>query len=132
MKKNTNTLHKERLTKGEKISKYITERVGTFGCAIIFCILALISLPSVIKSGEALTIVSWLAQTFLQLVLLPIIMIGQNLQSRHAEILAEATYDNDVDMHKDVESMKQNVDNMHNDVKSIKQNVESILENVKK
>jgi len=109
MKKNTNKLHAERLTRGEKISKYITEKVGTFGCAILFCILACISLPSVIKSGETLTIVSWFAQTFLQLVLLPIIMIGQNLQSRHAEILAEATYENDIDMHKDVEKVKKDV-----------------------
>jgi len=105
-KSTVNKSHENGLTLGERISIFITGRVGTIGCAILFCIIACISLPNAIESKDALIIVSWLAQTFLQLVLLPIIMIGQDLQSRHSEMLAESTYENDLSMHKDVDEIK--------------------------
>ena len=54
-------------------------------CAYIFAAIALISLPAAIKSGDLITIVSWIAQTFLQLVLLSIIMVGQNVASASVE-----------------------------------------------
>lgn len=66
---------------GEKI----TTVVGTMWAAIAFALLALISLPGAIASGDPLIIVAWIAQTFLQLVLLPIIMVGQSVQSRQTE-----------------------------------------------
>ena len=113
----TNLKHKETLTFGEKISSIITKRVGTIGCAIAFCILALISLPNAIASHDPLIIISWLAQTFLQLVLLPIIMVGQDLQSRHSEILAESTYENDIEMHKDVDIIKEKLEELLDSVK---------------
>ena len=55
--KNTKNLHEDKLTKAEKISKYITDNVGTIWCAIIFCILALISLPAAIASCNAIVII---------------------------------------------------------------------------
>lgn len=103
MIKNANTVHKDSLKFSERIAKSITAKVGTMICAIIFGILAFISLPSAIKSGDMLVIVGWVAQTFLQLVLLPIIMVGQNLQSRHSEHIAEATYESDLHIHKQVD-----------------------------
>ena len=63
----------------------ITSGVATMWCAYIFAAIALISLPSAIKSGDLITIVAWVAQTFLQLVLLSIIMVGQNVQSASVE-----------------------------------------------
>ena len=54
-------------------------------CAYIFAAIALISLPSALKSGDLITIVSWVAQTFLQLVLLSIIMVGQSVSSASVE-----------------------------------------------
>ena len=106
MKTHPNIKHKESLNFGEKIAKYITEKIGTFNCAILFCIIAFVSLPSVVASHNALIIVAWVAQTFLQLVLLPIIIVGQNLQSRHSEYIADATYENDVDMHKHLDRVE--------------------------
>jgi hypothetical protein len=44
-------------------------------CAYIFAAIALISLPAAIKTGESIVIITWVAQTFLQLVLLSIIMV---------------------------------------------------------
>jgi hypothetical protein len=75
-----------------KIALLITGVVGTMVCAYVFTIIALISLPSAISSGQAIIIVAWVAQTFIQLVLLPIIIVGQNIQGKAADARADGTY----------------------------------------
>jgi len=67
-------------------------RFGLMWAAYLFTCLALISLPAAITSHNAIIIVAWIAQTFLQLVLLPIIIVGQNVQAAAADKRAEATY----------------------------------------
>ena len=69
----------------EKIAAKITSGVATMWCAYLFAGIALISLPAAIKSHDLITIVAWVAQTFLQLVLLSIIMVGQNVASAAVE-----------------------------------------------
>lgn len=64
-----------------KLAEKITSGVSTMWCAYGFAALALISLPAAIKTGDLVVIVAWIAQTFLQLVLLSIIMVGQNAAS---------------------------------------------------
>jgi hypothetical protein len=71
----------------------ITQGVGTMWCAYAFAALALVSLPSAIRSGSAVTLVSWISQTFLQLVLLSIIIVGQNVLAASADRRSEATYE---------------------------------------
>ena len=66
--------------------------VGTMWCAYLFALLAQVSAPSAFKTGNSLIIVAWVAQTFLQLALLPIIIVGQNVQDAAADARAEATY----------------------------------------
>jgi hypothetical protein len=75
-----------------KVGLKITVIVGTMWCAYLFTLLALISAPTAFTSGNSLIIVAWIAQTFLQLVLLPIIIVGQNVQAAAADARAEATY----------------------------------------
>jgi hypothetical protein len=64
-----------------KLALVITRSVGTMACAYVFGAIALISLPAAVSSGQVIIIVAWIAQTFLQLVLLSIIMVGQTVQS---------------------------------------------------
>ncbi|MDQ6616832.1 MAG: hypothetical protein M3083_19320 [Actinomycetota bacterium] len=71
----------------------ITSGVGTMWCAYAFAGIALISLPSVLKSGDLIAIVAWVAQTFLQLVLLSIIIVGQNVLAAASDKRAEATFE---------------------------------------
>ena len=97
--RNVNQEHKDSLTILDKVALFITQIVGTMWCAIVFTIIALISLPEAIHGGTA-TIISWIAQTFLQLVLLSIIMVGQNLQSRHSELRADADYETNLESKK--------------------------------
>jgi hypothetical protein len=61
--------------------------------AYLFFGLTLVSLPAAIQSGNIIVIVSWIAQTFLQLVLLPIIIVGQNIQAAASDRRAIATYE---------------------------------------
>ncbi|MDQ1552371.1 MAG: hypothetical protein QOD50_1793 [Actinomycetota bacterium] len=70
----------------------ITTTVGTMWAAYAFFLLTLVSLPAAIMSGSPIIIVGWIAQTFLQLVLLPIIIVGQNIQATASDARAAATY----------------------------------------
>lgn len=76
-----------------KIGLKITVIVGTMWCAYLFTLVALVSAPSAFTSGEPLIVVAWIAQTFLQLVLLPIIIVGQNVQAAAADARSQATYE---------------------------------------
>jgi hypothetical protein len=71
----------------------LTLVVGTMWCAYLFTLLALVSAPSAFKTGDSIIVVAWIAQTFLQLVLLPIIIVGQNVQAAAADARSQATYD---------------------------------------
>jgi hypothetical protein len=84
----------------------ITSAVGTMWCAYAFALLALISLPDSIKAGRP-AVISWIAQTFLQLVLLSIIIVGQNILSAASDKRAEATYkDADAVLHEALQIQK--------------------------
>ena len=75
-----------------RVGLKVTVVVGTMWCAYLFTLLALVSAPAAFTSGNSLIIIAWIAQTFLQLVLLPIIIVGQNVQAAAADARAEATY----------------------------------------
>ena len=75
-----------------RLAEKITSFVSTMWCAYIFAALALISLPAAIKSGDVVVIVAWIAQTFLQLVLLSIIMVGQQVSSQSVEEMIKETH----------------------------------------
>jgi hypothetical protein len=75
------------------IAVKITQGVGTMWCAYAFAALAFVSLPAAIRSHDAVTLVSWISQTFLQLVLLSIIIVGQNVLAAASDKRAEATYE---------------------------------------
>ncbi len=73
----------------DKVAVRITNAVGTIWCAIIFTLIAFISLPDMIaesaRTNSVDPIIQWVTQTFLQLVLLSIILRGQNIASEREE-----------------------------------------------
>lgn len=75
-----------------RIGLAITTLVGTMICGYVFAIIALISLPSAITSHNLTVIIAWVSSNFLQLVLLPVIIVGQNLQAKASDTRAEQTY----------------------------------------
>lgn len=65
----------------EWLADILTDVVGSMWCAYAFGALALISLPDALKAGR-MAIIQWIAQTFLQLVLLSVILVGQKVQAK--------------------------------------------------
>ena len=70
---------------------FITVVVGTMWCAYLFTVIALLALPDAVKLGPYYIVV-WISSSFLQLVLLPIIIVGQNIQAKASDKRAEETY----------------------------------------
>ena len=64
-------------------------------CAYVFAVIALIGLPPALRPGGE-GIIAWIAQTFLQLVLLSVIMVGQNVQSVASDLRSQHTYEDTV------------------------------------
>jgi hypothetical protein len=85
------TTERERTGFNGWLAVTITNGVGTMWCAYAFTILALISLPDAIKGGTG-PLIAWIAQTFLQLVLLSIIMVGQKVAAAASDKQALQTY----------------------------------------
>jgi hypothetical protein len=96
-----------------RLAMKITSIVGTMWCAYAFGCLALISFPAAIRAGTP-TLVAWFAQTFLQLVLLSIIMVGQKVAAAKSDKQLEQTF-------MDAEALLQINDDMH---KLLKQNTQ--------
>jgi hypothetical protein len=100
-KKHPHVIHPKELLNDELkgISKFnywlavkITNSVGTMWCAYTFLIIDLFMLPPVIKANSVMIWVTYIAQTVLQLVLLPIIMVGQNVIQSQNEAKADTDH----------------------------------------
>lgn len=112
-KKFLRPLQKRETLFNDRLAVTITRVVGTMWCAYAFAALALVSLPAAVRGGTA-TLVAWIAQTFLQLVLLSIIMVGQKVAAEKSDRQLEQTY-------KDAEALLKISDEIHG---LLKQNTE--------
>lgn len=107
-----------------RIAVVITNMVGTMWCAYIFAGLALISLPAAIQAGTS-ALISWIAQTFLQLVLLSVIMVGQKVAAAASDKQALQTYN-------DAEALLKLQDEVHRLIKVNNEMTEQIRDLVVK
>ncbi len=74
-----------------KVALALTTAVGTMWCAYAFALLALLVLPQAVTGG-LLLFIQWVSQTFIQLVMLSVIMVGQNILGRVSDKRADETY----------------------------------------
>ncbi|HEV8670556.1 MAG TPA: hypothetical protein VGS01_07450 [Candidatus Limnocylindria bacterium] len=75
------------------VAVFITKVVGTMYCAYVFTLIAFVALPAALQQGSPTVLVNWLSSNFLQLVLLPIILVGQNVISRAQDARADADHE---------------------------------------
>jgi uncharacterized membrane protein len=122
---NVNDMHEQSLSALDRIALAITSAVGSMYCAMAFAVLALVALPSAL-SGGPLTIIQWVSQTFLQLVLLSVIMVGQNLQGRHSELRAENDYQVNQKAEMEVETILTHLENQNNLMLEILRRIEDL------
>jgi len=128
--RNVNKLHKEQLAAAginKRIAVGLTKRVGTMWTAYSFAVLAIIGLFAILGllTPVVAILVAWLSQTFIQLVLLPIIMVGQNVLGHHAELLAEEQYNTTKKTYADIESIMNHLDDQDASILKIVEKLEA-------
>lgn len=107
----------ERTGVNGRIAVMLTNMVSTMWCAYLFALIALIGLPSAIDGGTE-SLISWFVQTFLQLVLLSVILVGQKVAAKASDKQALQTY-------KDTEALLAMQDEVH---RLIKENNDMTIE----
>lgn len=118
--RNVNAEYRGKLTGLERLALFITERVGTMGFfLIIFAWTALWLLwnsfgPVSSRFDPFPAFVLWLfISNMVQIMLMPLIMVGQNLQGRHAEARAESDFDVNVKAEREIETILQHLENQN-------------------
>ena len=110
--RNINEEHRKNLTCLEQLAVWITDKVGSMGFFIIIFVWTIVWLgwntlaPHASRFDPFPAFVLWLfISNMLQLLLMPLIMIGQNLQGRHSEARAESDFDVNVKAEKEIETI---------------------------
>lgn len=80
-------------TFNSKVAVLLTRLVGTMWAFWVFNGIALVSLPSIIQQGGLQPLIAWVSSNWIQLILLPALMVGQNLQNAAADSRAAKTFD---------------------------------------
>ncbi len=110
--KNVNAIHRERLSKMDKLALFVTEKIGTMGFFFIIFAWTLIWLswnvlaPINLRFDPYPAFVLWLfISNLIQIHLMPLIMVGQNIQGKHAELRSEHDFETDKKAEKEIEAI---------------------------
>lgn len=90
-----------------KFAVVITKGLGTMICAYIFAILAIIGFPGL--NATPTQYVQWVSQTFIQLVALSVLAVGQQVLSKHGELMADEQYKTTMNSYHDIEQVMQHL-----------------------
>ncbi len=115
--RNVNQEHIEHLTRLEHLALWITQHVGTMGffiiifCWTVFWLTFNTLAPASLRFDPFPGFVLWLfISNMIQIFLMPLIMIGQNLQNRHAETRAEADFEVNIRAERETEAILQHLE----------------------
>jgi len=118
--RNVNTQHAEKLSKLDKLSMWITDHVGSMGFFMIIFTWTILWLgwnslaPGDLKFDPYPAFVLWLfISNMIQIFLMPLIMIGQNLQSRHSELRAESDFEINKKAEAEIETILMHLENQN-------------------
>lgn len=112
--RNVNLVHEAEMAAAgfnTRLAVGLTQQVGTMWTAYMFAVLAIIGLFAILGllSPIVALLVAWVSQTFIQLVLLPIIMVGQNVLGRKAELQSEEQYNTTINTYHDIEQIMEHL-----------------------
>ena len=129
--RNVNIEHRDSLTLLERFALWITERIGTMGFFFIIFVWTIFWLswntfaPAELRFDPLPAFVLWLfISNMIQIFLMPLIMIGQNLQGRHAEKRADADYEVNIQSGREIETILQHLENLNQKLEKIYQRLE--------
>jgi uncharacterized membrane protein len=110
--RSVNIEHRKKLSRLERAAIWITDRVGTMGFFLLILVWTVVWLgwntlaPSAVRFDPFPAFVLWLfLSNMIQIFLMPLIMVGQNLQGRHAEARAEADFDVNTKAEQEIETI---------------------------
>ncbi len=130
--RNANIVAKENLSKLDKLALWITTHVGTMGFFFVIFVWTSIWLgwnslaPASARFDPFPAFVLWLfISNMIQIFLMPLIMIGQNLQSAHAEARAEADFDVNTKAEQEIETILMHLENQNKVIMQILEKLEN-------
>jgi len=133
--RNVNVVRKSKLSKLDKLALLITQRIGTMGFFLIIFTWTVLWLgwnvfaPKSMKFDPGPAFVLWLfISNLIQLHLMPLLLIGQNLQSKHAELRAEHDFETDKKAEKEIEAILTHLQNQQNLILEILHKIEKLEE----
>ena len=131
--KNTNVIHRKRLSPLDKLALFVTDKIGTMG--FFFIIFAWtfawlgwnIVAPNKLRFDPFPAFVLWLfISNLIQIHLMPLIMVGQNLQGKHAELRAEHDFETDQKAEKEIEIILLHLENQQQLILKILEKIEAL------
>jgi uncharacterized membrane protein len=133
--KNVNVIHRSKLSSMDKLALLVTERIGTMGFFFIISAWTFIWLgfnifaPKNLRFDPFPAFVLWLfISNLIQLHLMPLIMIGQNIQGKHAELRSEHDFETDKKAEKEIEAILLHLEAQQNLILKILEKVEKLEE----
>jgi uncharacterized membrane protein len=130
--KNVNDVHNNSLSMLDRLAVWITDHVGSMGFFIIILIWTALWLgwnmfaPETSRFDPYPAFVLWLFMSnMIQIFLMPLIMVGQNLQSKHSEARAEADFDVNVKAELEIETILHHLENQNEIMMNILKQIEN-------
>lgn len=131
--KNTNVIHKHRLSQLDKLALFVTEKIGTLGFFFIVLtwtftwLLWNILAPKYLRFDPFPAFVLWLfISNMIQIHLMPLIMVGQNIQGRHAELRSEHAYQTATQRERENEAILLHLENQSRLIARLLEKVEKL------
>ena len=131
--KNTNIVHKARLSHIDKLALFVTDKIGTMGFFFLIFSWTLIWLswnilaPVDLRFDPFPAFVLWLfISNLIQIHLMPLIMVGQNIQGKHAALRAETDFETNQKAEKEIETILLHLENQQKLILKILEKIENL------
>jgi uncharacterized membrane protein len=131
--RDVNTEHRQQFTRLERLAIWITDHVGTMGFFLVIFGWTLLWLgwntlgPAGARFDPYPAFVLWLfISNMIQIFLMPLLMIGQNLQGRHSEIRAQADFEVNVKAEREVDAILMHLENLHTELEEIQKRLDAL------
>jgi hypothetical protein len=93
-----------------RLAVWLTRNVGTMACAYLFAVIGIAGLIGAFTDNASLVLIfGSISSYFLQLVLLPVILVGSNVLNRHQELQSEETFQTSQHSFHDIEQIMQHL-----------------------
>lgn len=130
---NVNKVHRDNLSGLDKVALFVTEKIGTMGFFFIIFFWTIawlgwnVAAPAHLRFDPYPAFVLWLfISNLIQIHLMPLIMIGQNIQGKHAELRAYHDFETDKKAEREIETILVHLENQNKVMLALLKKVEAL------